>query len=225
VAPCNSFAPMADRGWVAAAGLGLALAVVASVVVEPRERPAPEDAFLQAWERSRLGTYVVASTFTRRLEDGRELSASTSVAQRPPRDRLVLGLGAVEGRLDGRVIRCASDAGATVSCFTGPPAPPYEEEVATEIERLEGYVAGERPLYRVERRASGCFVLVLALDLPSPPYGRRATFCFDRETGAPTRTVIERDEAVDTTVADSIRPEVTDADLALPEEPGPTPGG
>jgi hypothetical protein len=196
-----------------------------SFVLDPATRQPAPVAFVDAWERSRLATYVVESTYTRELADGRGFSAATSVAQRPPDDRLVLGLGAVEGRLDGRVIRCASDGAGESRCFTGPPAPPYREEVDAELERLRGYVDGDRPLYRVAQRSSGCFVLVLNLDLPSPPYGRRATFCFDGDTGAPVRTVIEREEAVDTTVADRVRAEVTDADLVIPDELGPTPGG
>ena len=128
-----------------------------------------------------------------------------------------MGSGAVDARLDGRVLRCGTDPDGQHRCFSGPPARPYDDEVAAEMDRLGSYVSGERPLYRVEAAGAGCFVLELALALPSPPYGERATFCFDAATGARTRTVIERPEATDTTEVMSYAAAVTDADFTVPE--------
>ena len=55
--------------------------------------------------------------------------------------------------------------------------------------------------------------------MPSPPYGDRATLCFDAATGARTRTVIERPEATDTTELVAVRAAVTDADFTVPDVP------
>ena len=61
-----------------------------------------------------------------------------------------------------------------------------------------------------------CYRLDLAIDLPAPPYGRQALFCFDRLTLAPSLTVIVRDEATDRTEARAVRGQVVDSDLQVP---------
>ena len=78
-----------------------------------------------------------------------------------------------------------------------------------------------------------CFRLDLAIALPSPPYGDHALFCFDRPTGAPALTEIQRPEATDQTIAREIRNDVRPEDLQIPQDkgavvgaPGPAaPGG
>lgn len=185
-------------------------------VTQPPTDPEAVTGFLAAYERSRTGTFVVEQRFTRTVADtGDSFTVDTRLVQRPPGDRLVMGLGSVSGRVDGRVVRCASEPSGTTRCTTGEPARPYDEEVAAELEALEPYVAAARPLYRVEQASADCFRLVLVLDLPTPPYGVEAMFCFDADTGAPTRLEVRRPESVDLTEAVSIRTEVTPADLRL----------
>jgi hypothetical protein len=210
---------------VAIAVLALVGAGVAAYLLPTPEgrltgEPAAQS-FLDAWERSRLGTYVVESTFRREHPDG-SFSASTRIVQRPP-DRLSIGLGGVEGTLDGHILRCATDTSGDFECFDGPEAGDYREQVDKEIENLEGAVRGSRPLYLVESDGPGCFRLVLALAFPSPPYGDSARFCFDDDTGATVLIEIRRGDAVDTTTAISVRSEVTEADLEVPEGAGPLP--
>ena len=145
-------------------------------------------AFLGAWERSRLATYVVKSDFTRTLPDGNQLKSNTTTVQEPPDNRLVTGLGSVTGRLNGKIVGCAASPSGSGGCVVGAPAPDYEAEVSAEVDRLETYVTGDRPLYNVVDFGDGpthCFRLDLAIALPSPPYGDHALFCFDRPTDAP----------------------------------------
>jgi hypothetical protein len=179
------------------------------------ERPADIEAFLDAWERSRSGTWLARLRFTRRTTAGTDLVDELRIAQRPP-DRLTVGpLGAVAGRVDGRIINCATGSTGALRCGPGEPAPDYEKEVADEVAILRGYFEAPLSLYSV--RADGeCFALRLARAYPSPPYGERARFCFDRDTGAPTRQEIQRREGSDVQEAIELRAEVTDADLEPP---------
>lgn len=211
------------------AALVLLAGIVASFVMgtpprSVRGEPAARN-FLDVWRRSREATYVVRSDFVRTLPDGNKLRSTTTTVQRPPDDRLVIGLGAVSGRVGGRIVRCAPASGPGGPCVIGDRAIDYGREVDNEIDGLASYVLGSRPLYQVVdfgQSGDRCFRLDLALGLPSPPYGDHALFCFDRDTGAPSLIEIRRPEAVDRTVARQIRTVVTDADVRIPDDRGPT---
>lgn len=193
-------------------------------------------AFLSEWKRSRLATFVVHSEFVRTLSDGNQLKSTTTTVQDPPDTRLVIGFGSVTGRLNGKIVGCAGTPDGAPNCVTGAAAPDYAAEVDAEVQGLEKYVTGERPLYDVvdfgDDVAGGtasCFRLDLALAVPAPPYGNQALFCFDQATAAPILTEIERTEATDRTVATDVRTQVDPADLQIPEnrgsvvgEPGPS---
>ena len=213
-----------DRLPVAAALLLLALAVGASFLLPATETQRTGDraasSFLDAWRRMLGGTYVVQSSFTRAAPGQTSFVSTRHLVQRPP-DRLLSGLGAVEGRLQGKVVRCGTDADGNGRCFrSADDAPPYDQAVDDEVDALAAYVRGDRPPYAVVDFLDGCFRLDLRVQLPSPTYGAHALFCFDGATGAPARTVIDRTDVIETTVADSITPVVTDADLEVPEDRG-----
>jgi hypothetical protein len=139
--------------------------------------------------------------------------------QRPPNDRLTFGFGSIAGRLRGKIYRCAAQPDGSPTCLTSTVAPDYSSEVDSEVAGLASYVEGDRPLYRViefpDPRGQ-CFRLDLNIELPAPPYGREALFCFDGATRAPSLTVLVRDEATDRTEARVLRGQVTDADLQVP---------
>ncbi len=231
--PHSTFRWMRDgRGPVAVAGLFFVGACVAAFVIgtparSSRGEPAARS-FLETWRQSRSATFFVQSDFTRRLPDGSELKQEVRLVQRPPDDRLLIGLGSTSGRLDGKILRCAATpVGESIPgssrCFTSVDAPDYGSEVDREVGELETYVLGDRPLYRVVAFAAvadHCFRLDLALQVPSPPYGNHAMFCFDSTTLAPSLTVIERDEATDRTEATEIRATVAGADLQVTPDPG-----
>jgi hypothetical protein len=208
---------------VVAAVAGLLVAMVASLTFASSPPSSPRgaeaaDGLLAAWDLKLHGTYVVDSTFTRTLPDGAVLRDGSRLVQRPP-DRLLVGLGAAEGRVGGRLIRCGPVVGQT--CSPTAAAAPYEEDVAAELATLRSYVTGDAALYRVvEFEDARCFRLELARGAPSPPYGHQALFCFDGATGAPSLTVVERKEAVDRTEAVTIRAQVTDDDLRVPADRG-----
>jgi hypothetical protein len=174
-------------------------------------QPAAAGEFLAQWQRMRLGTWALEARFSRVTRAGRRLDTDLHMAQRPP-DRLVTGLGSIDARRGGTRLACAPDAGGTVHCRDGGPAPPYDAEVARELGYLRRYVEGTGALYAV-RRSGDCYDLRLRLRIPSPPYGERARFCFDRATDAPVRSEIERAEARDTTVALRVRARPSEADL------------
>ena len=201
-------------------------AIVASfVLTTPRGTvvgPKATQAFLDAWQRSQQGTFVVEYRFTRVVAGGRGFEGKTRLAQRPP-DRLFVGLGTVDGRIDGHKIDCATEPGGDVRCFPGATVGAYDDEVAREIDRLRHYVEGDLPLYRTSWTWNGCFALALARNLPAAQYGMRATFCFDDRTGAQVLVEVVRPEGTDRSIATSLRAGVTDSDFELPEDAGELP--
>jgi hypothetical protein len=213
-----------DRLPVVAALVLLAVAVAASFLLPATETQRGGDraasSFLAAWKRKLEGTYLIESTFTRAAPGQPSFTSTTQLVQRPP-DRLISGLGAVDGRLGGKILRCGTDASGAGRCFrSADDAPPYDQAVADEVDALSRYVLGDRPPYAVVDFLQGCFRLDLRIQLPDPTYGAHALFCFDPTTGAPSRTVIERPEVIETTTADRITALVTDADLQIPEDRG-----
>jgi len=182
-------------------------------------QPADADAFAEAWQRSRTGTWVVRMTFTRRTAARGRLDDEIRIAQRPP-DRLIVGpLGAVAGSIGGRTVNCGTGATGALRCGGDQPAPPYSDEVRREVSALRSYFAGTSPLYAVKHDGD-CFTLRLRRQYPSPPYGDRARFCFDRVTGAPTRQEIHRKQGTDVQQAVEVRGEVAADDFRLPAAAG-----
>ena len=221
--------------WVGAAagvvvgGLLAALVVGAGWLEEPEPEPFVTDPaavadFLEAWQRSRFGTFVVVSRFTRSVTGRSGISATVVLVQDPP-TRIARQLGSVTGRVGDREIACTSGPDGELQCLPGRALEPYDEEALAEVALLRGYVAGRgRDLYFVDRQTIGgndeCFRLRLAYDVPTPPLGEVARYCFDGSTGAPTRTEVVRREGRDLTEALEVRTEVTEDDLRLPGQGG-----
>ena len=209
--------------WVVAVvgALAAGLVVVLVAGVFDRSSDDGDDAahFVEAWERSRTGTFVVSADFVRTTADGRELRSTVEWAQRPP-DRLIVQFGSAAGELEGRPIGCTTDGGGFYVCGEGEVGGDFDEALGDELAVLRTYVEGDAPLYRVEEDpvdgAQVCFDLRLDRPIVAPPYGERARFCFDDETGAPVLVRVERVEATDLTEATEVRSEVRDADLAPP---------
>lgn len=212
------------RGALAGAVTGVLIVVVSALlgwtpdVGGPETSAAPPspqaaEAFVAAWDRSLTGSWVVEGGFERTSLQGRgTLRTPVRTAQRPP-ERLVVGFGSAESRLDGRLLSCTTAPDGSLRCQEGGPAPPYAEERADQVDLIRRYVLGPGPLYLVRDAGGGCFELSLHVPIPAPPYGEQAVFCFDGATGAPVRVEIRRPEAVDVMVATAVRSEVADEDL------------
>ncbi len=201
---------------VAAALAMLALAGALAIFVPPTatdERGAPAIArLLDAWTAKLSGTYTVELHVSRQQPGGGSFDVDEVLVQRPP-DRLLSGLGTVNGRFEGRLVRCRTSTEGVESCAPTASARSYAADVAAELDTLRSYVEGPRPLYRTVGYGRGCFGLELALALPAPPYGQEALFCFDEVTGAPRLTVIRRDGLIERVEATRISTEVTFGDL------------
>jgi hypothetical protein len=160
-----STSPGLPARLIARAALGV-IVVLAIPLVLRDSTPAPNSAsrrdaaasFLDAWAASRAGTWKVDATFERTPARGDgKLSSPLEMVQRPP-DRLVRQFGSVTGVIDGKEVGCAPAPGGSVKCRAGAPVD-YAKEVATELDRLEDYVAGPVPIYSVSRDGPGCFRL------------------------------------------------------------------
>lgn len=215
-------------GRAGIAGVVVGLAIVAGAMAtapgEPPptpQRQSPSERFLSAWHHSRMSTWVVTSRFTRVTEAGGRLTFAIHHAQRPP-DELRFGLGSVSARRGDIVLACGGGEQGpdSLRCRRAAAAKPWAVEVEAEIALLRSYLEGPQPLYRVTDLGGGCFGLTEDRRILSPPYGKKARFCFDPKTGAPVYTRIERIEGVDETEAEEVRATVTEADLAPREDRG-----
>ncbi|MCB1006663.1 MAG: hypothetical protein KDB35_20950 [Acidimicrobiales bacterium] len=189
------------------------------------QQAADAAAFVAAFRRSRLGTFVVDSTFERTRPDGGdgEVAREVRVAQDPP-DRLQRGVRGVTARQGPTITRCSVEA-RRYRCESERADRSYRGLVDDEVAALEGYFAGDVPLYVPTATAGGCYTLELARPLPAAPFGTSARFCFDDETGAVTEIRVERPEAVDVTEATSVSARVRPRDLRPPEDGDRVPGG
>lgn len=204
-------------------GMAVAVALVATGTLRlppHREEANAQPEFLDAWARSRQGTFVVTSDFRRTIADGSTLYSATELVQRPP-DRLVRQFGGISGKLGGHPIVCSTDPTGNYRCFPGSDdLPPYDQQVAKELDTFRSWFAGERPLYKVVKADAGCFEFFLQVPYPDPDYGQYAKLCFDGPTGA--LRLIERhlaNDVVETTEAVDIRTRVDDADFSTEPDP------
>jgi hypothetical protein len=183
-------------------------------------------AFLDAWKRSRTGTFVVESDFRRVAPDGRVLASQTELVQRPP-DRVVRQFGGVSGVVGGHPIVCNTDPRASYTCMPGTTsAPDFTTALDTEMATLRTYVTppalGALPLYTVSPgQDAGCFELYQGARLPDAPWGHHARMCFDAATGA--LRLLERDldaGFVETQESTSISTNVltSDFDVSAPDD-------
>lgn len=214
--------------WASVAGVLTGTAIAAALVAGGALRvPVARDytdasaPFLEAWERSRTGTFVVESEFRRTLADGRTLFSASELVQRPP-DRIARQFGGIDGRIDGRPVVCSTDQNDDYSCVTGEATvAPFAESIRTELDTFRSYFTTPDPaLYQVIRAPEAdCFELIQQIVYPDPTYGRYTKMCFDPPTGA--MRLLERrldGGVVETLEAQAIRAEVTDGDFNLDQD-------
>jgi hypothetical protein len=213
-------------GWVV---VGAYVALIGAVTVthlqrEPDRVPAPRGAdavsrFIDAWERSRQGTFVVVGTFERRSEvTGASITSEDILAQRPPQ-RLRRQLGGVDGRDDDRLLVCPAPPTESTEdaepCRLGEGGGrSYDDDVEREVAGLHSILGGRDPLYGVTVADDGCFALDQRRLDPRAPFGIAARFCFDPATGAPAGSEVRYEGGIEEVrTVSTIRARVTEADL------------
>lgn len=185
-----------------------------TVIPEPQLR----EEFLAAYEGWRRATWLVDYDFRRRLANGARLDLEVVELNRPP-DHLIAGLGGLSGRVGGQLVVCDDVEGREV-CAPRDPTVPFDEEVAAQLAELRDAVQPPAKWYAVEgggtRAIAGergrCFELRRIVNVPSPPYGNRAEYCFTAD-GIQLLARLERTEGTDERVAFDVRRIVTDADV------------
>jgi hypothetical protein len=221
-------------GWRLAVPAVAAVAVLAAVIVggngdgdggprttsttAPPPVVLPPEHLLEAYERSRRARWLVEYDFSRRLSNGAEVDMTVVEVNVPP-DRVRVGLGGVDGRVDGRQVLCGEHEGRRL-CGPGGPAVPFEEQLAIDLGELGDVLRPPQNVYEVLRgdprtvlgEALDCYVLRRVAFFPAPPYGERAEFCYGAD-GAPLLNRIERLEGTDEQVATSVRRDVSRADI------------
>ncbi len=169
-------------------------------------------ALVAAWERSRTATFLTGSLLERTNSTGTVVEIPLVVAQRPP-DRVISTGSSVSGVVGGEVWVCDEQLDGILHCGASGAAVDPASDLATELDVLRSYFAGDLPLYRVSQTGE-CFDLRLARAVQAPPYGQRARFCFDPVSGAPSLQRVERAEGTDVVTLVSARTDVTDDDIA-----------
>ncbi|MCB1249897.1 MAG: hypothetical protein KDB36_10845 [Acidimicrobiales bacterium] len=217
--------PIAGIVVGAVVGVLVAAALVSTGVLRlpPADDAEVAGRFLVSWQRYRMATFSVAADVTRVRSDGGRLTTQRLEIQQPP-DRIIQEHGSVTGRLGGRQVNCSLDPSGNQVCgATGAVVPAWEDEVAEELAVLRGYVAGEQRIYDVTQDGT-CFDLTMVRVLPDIPYGDRARFCFDRETGA----LVTLDRQLDGDIREEMRavavsPAVDPTDLTTAVDPSTAP--
>ncbi len=213
---------MARRpSWRLAAVVLVALVGVSAAAALWGDDDEPEAAdipqlFLDAWRRSREATFRSVADFTRHADTtDAELTHQQITVQRPP-DRLFIDNDGATGLIDGQRVACTYRR-QRLRCDRAEAQRTLEDETEQQLETFASYVEGEDPLYVIEAdletEVGACFELTLTRRIVAPPLGNLTRYCFDDETGAPTETHVERDEADDDIVTTQLTGVVTDADL------------
>ena len=218
-----------SRPWQGAiAGVAIGCLVVAGLAItrgatrEGGDSVAPivttaasAQAFVDAWSRMVQGTWSTDATFTRRVEDGRQVQFAIREVQRPP-DYLRETQGSVEASIGGTRYVCAAIDGQASRCAAAGAASSGESKGRAAVEAVRAHVLGPRRTYGVAQEAGGCFRL-LAVPAPTvPQWGHDARFCFDANSGAMVRSEQHRSGAIDSTIVNRLSATVTDEELRLP---------
>ncbi len=187
---------------------------------EPAERPTTQppreradiDAFLDAFRRSRTGTYKVSGRVQiaqAGTEDTSEIIVST--VRRGSEFIEEAGTTLLVG-IDGKEQSCERAFGEKLLC--GEVLEPTG--VDAEIAGLERLFSGTDPDYLLYDDQSSCWQLVATSNPAPAQWGQSTTICFDDTTGAIARQTTSSTQGVRTYVAESISDEVTDADMVPP---------
>jgi hypothetical protein len=186
----------------------------------PPAAPEPElrEELLATYARSRRATWLVTFEYHRRTAAGGRLDLRLTELNRPP-DHLSSGLGGLNGRVGDRQVVCTDVDGRRL-CAPSGPVVPFEDELAAQLGELRDVLQPPAKWYAVEaapaRRLAGepaaCYGLRRIADVPDPPYGERAEYCFAAD-GAPLLTRIERREGTDERVAATVTRQVGDGDV------------
>jgi hypothetical protein len=190
-----------------------------STTVPAVAEPVLREEFLRAYERSRRATWLITYDFSRRLRNGGRLDLEQVALNRPP-DYIRAGLGGLNGVVGGRVVVCDLVDDREI-CAPQGPAVPFEDALVAELSELSDVLQPPAKWYAVEwgdeRRVAGeaarCFTLRRVVNVPSPPYGDTAEYCFAVADSAPLLNRVERREGTDQRQARTVSRQVSDADI------------
>jgi hypothetical protein len=193
--------------------------VVSTTTAPAVAEPVLREQFLQAYERSRRATWYITYDFSRRLRNGGRLDLEQVALNRPP-DYIRAGLGGLNGVVGGREVVCDLVDDREI-CAPREQAVPFEDALVAELSELSDVVQPPAKWYAVEGgdetrvagEAARCFTLRRVVNVPSPPYGDKAEYCFATADGAPLLNRVERREGTDQREARTVSRQVSDADI------------
>ncbi len=183
-----------------------------AATTQPLREQADINEFLAAFRTSRTGTYKV---------DGRVQVAQAgtddtnqilfTIVRRGAETIEVAGTTLLVS-LDGQTQTCERVFGEDLVCGEVIPTPDVDAEVAS----LEVLFGGTDPEYLLYADQPGCWQLVATTNPAPAQWGQSTTICFDEQTGAIARQTTSSMQGTRTYVAETIDPDVTDADLLPP---------
>ena len=189
-------------------------AVATPAVPEPVLR----EGLLAMYGLSRRTTWLVTFEYHRRTAAGGRLDLHLTELNRPP-DHLTSGLGGISGRVGDRKVACNEVDGRRL-CGPDGPDVPFDEETSAQLGELRDVLQPPAQWYAVESgpprvvigERAACYALRRIVNVPDPPYGERAEYCFAGD-GVPLLTRIERREGTDERVAVAVSRRVGDGDV------------
>lgn len=185
-----------------------------STTTTTHQRTSEPATFLDDYERSLTGTYLVRGTETKYKQDTELVVIHFKLTRRGSQtfeqyDETIL-------LADGTVQKlCHQEApNPEITCGPDQAAPTVEERVVLFRERLTPQGDANQADYEVYRTANGCWDIVATRAMPFSDWGQTGHWCFDQETGAITyqESVIGDDRVLRET--QSITSDVVDDDFA-----------
>jgi len=189
-----------------------------AAAVPATPEPVLREELIATYGRSRRATWLVTFDYHRRTAAGGRLDLGLTELNRPP-DHLTSGMGGLKGRVGDRQIVCTEVDGRPL-CAPGAPVVPFEEEISAQLGELRDVLQPPAKWYAVEAgparvvagERAACFALRRIVNVPDPPYGERAEYCFAGD-GTPLLTRIERREGTDERLAVTVSRQVGDGDV------------
>lgn len=178
----------------------------------PPDQTVDAVAFLKAWDRFRNATFVVDLNSERYVTGIEQpLVGPGRIVQQPP-VRVTFGFGG-QSVTTGEGQQSCAGVGGREACTGVSGAEPYGVQAARELSAFSQLLSGSAPVYRVVSTGGGCYSFTLYRAIGLPPYGDRASFCFDPVSGAMTLFETVNAAGRDRVTATEVRTQVQPEDL------------
>ena len=211
---------MAEIGVAAVVGLAAAALAFGLFGLRPQNQASPEattstlpsrdvvapSVFLDAWERSRVGPYVVVGTLERNQGESVQVM-EVRHARQDGRSLEQTGNNAIVAQ-DGGLMDCERFDTGEILCAEPTVAPSPRQERGAMETLFVGPDEGDYQIFSGDR--ADCYWIVARQPTTSGTFGQSSEFCFDQQTGAVVSYTIATGGSTTTFEATEVTAEVTE---------------